>query len=336
MKISVIVTVYNLELYIKECIESIINQTYSDMEIIIINDGSEDLSEEICQEIAKTDNRVKYFYQKNGGSSSARNLGLEKATGDYVMFIDGDDYLYNNNVIEDLVKKLEKCSDNNNILFYRMATYYNKSKKNINDPVLLNKEYDNCSNDILKKMAENGRLSISPCDKLVKLKFIKENKIYFDNKIKICEDMDWSFKLYLKNEKFSLTNQIVYVYRKQRKGSTSKKINEDKIKGMYYVIRKWFKYMYTNEYIKNIYMNYLAYQYTVLIALINKKNCSKSLKKEIYEISDIMNYDMNYKVKKVNKLYNIFGIKITVFILRVYMLVKNLGIYRMGCNGETK
>ena len=59
MKISVIVTVYNLELYIKECIESIINQTYSDMEIIIINDGSEDLSEKICQEIAKTDNRVK-------------------------------------------------------------------------------------------------------------------------------------------------------------------------------------------------------------------------------------------------------------------------------------
>ena len=279
MKISIIIPVYNLELYIKKCIESVLKQTYKNIEIVIVNDGSIDSSEEICKNYVQLDNRVKYYSKKNGGASSARNYGLKKATGDYVMFIDGDDFLYNEKVVEKLVEKLFNSDEDNNILFYRMSTYYDKIKKYEVDAELFEHELDNINNQIFEKLVENGRFSISPCDKLIKLKYIKDNEIYFDENMRSCEDIDWSFRLYLKNKKYSLTNEVVYVYRKQRENSTTYKITETKITEMYKVIKKWLDYNYENEFIKKIYINYLAYQYGILISLINKNNCHKKMKK---------------------------------------------------------
>lgn len=92
--VSVIIPVYNLEKYIENCLNSITAQTYKNIEIICIDDGSTDRSAEIIKNYAATDNRVKYFYQQNSGVSAARNRGLGEATGDYVMFVDGDDYLH--------------------------------------------------------------------------------------------------------------------------------------------------------------------------------------------------------------------------------------------------
>lgn len=92
-KFSIIVAVYNIEKYINQCIESIINQTYSEIEIILVNDGSTDNSLHILQEWKQKDNRIKIINKKNGGLSSARNEGLKVATGEYVAYIDGDDWV---------------------------------------------------------------------------------------------------------------------------------------------------------------------------------------------------------------------------------------------------
>ena len=93
LKISVIIPVYNVEEYLQECINSIINQTYKNLEIIIVNDGSTDNSLNICNEYQKIDERIKVFTQKNGGLSAARNTGIINATGDYILFVDSDDWL---------------------------------------------------------------------------------------------------------------------------------------------------------------------------------------------------------------------------------------------------
>ncbi len=92
-KVSIIVPVYNVKKYLNSCIESLINQTYTNIEIILVNDGSQDDSVKICDEAAKKDARIKVVHKPNGGLSSARNSGLAIACGDYVMFVDGDDYL---------------------------------------------------------------------------------------------------------------------------------------------------------------------------------------------------------------------------------------------------
>ena len=91
--ISVIIPIYNTEKYLCQCIESVLIQSYPKFELLLINDGSKDRSGEICDEYAKKDNRIKVFHKENGGVSSARNLGLDNANGDYICFIDADDYV---------------------------------------------------------------------------------------------------------------------------------------------------------------------------------------------------------------------------------------------------
>ena len=91
--ISVIVPVYNAEKYLDKCVESIVNQTYKDLEIILVDDGSPDNCPAMCDEWAKKDGRIKVIHKSNGGVSSARNVGLDSFSGEYVTFIDSDDYI---------------------------------------------------------------------------------------------------------------------------------------------------------------------------------------------------------------------------------------------------
>ena len=105
--ISVIVAIYNIEAYLEKCIDSIVNQSYSKLEIILVNDGSTDSSGAICQSYAEKDSRIKVTNKPNGGLSSARNTGLDCASGDYIAFVDGDDFL-DQDMYEQMLKKLDE------------------------------------------------------------------------------------------------------------------------------------------------------------------------------------------------------------------------------------
>ena len=107
-KISVIVPIYKVERYLNRCIKSIVNQTYSNLEIILVDDGSPDRCGFICDKWMATDKRIKVIHKKNGGLSSARNKGIELSTGKYIMFIDSDDYLYDDSSLESLYKGITK------------------------------------------------------------------------------------------------------------------------------------------------------------------------------------------------------------------------------------
>ena len=108
-KISIIVPVYQAEKYISKCIESIVNQTYKNLEIILVDDGSTDRSGEICDEYGKKDNRIVVVHNKNKGVSVARNCGLDIATGDYITFVDSDDYI-DLQMYSEMMKVVEKYS----------------------------------------------------------------------------------------------------------------------------------------------------------------------------------------------------------------------------------
>jgi len=137
-KVSIIVPVYNVELYLEECLYSIINQTFEDIEIILINDGSTDHSLEIMEKFAKKDNRIKIISQKNKGVSEARNAGILIASGDYILFVDSDDVILTN-TIEILYNKIIQTGSDlllGNVLYY----YPNGSK------VLVSKRNDELNN----------------------------------------------------------------------------------------------------------------------------------------------------------------------------------------------
>ena len=105
--ISVIIPVYNVEKYLKKCIYSVVNQTFQNIEIILVDDGSTDASGDICDDFAKLDRRIKAFHKKNGGLSSARNFGIKKSTGNFLVFVDSDDWI-SKNMIEDLYNAAKK------------------------------------------------------------------------------------------------------------------------------------------------------------------------------------------------------------------------------------
>ena len=107
--VSVIIPIYNVEKYLSECIESVINQTYSDLEIILVNDGSTDNCRDICERYKRKDSRIKLVHKNNGGLSSARNAGIDVANGDYYTFIDSDDYIMSD-MIEQLVYAIQSAN----------------------------------------------------------------------------------------------------------------------------------------------------------------------------------------------------------------------------------
>lgn len=111
-KISVIVPVYKTEKFLSACIESILNQTYHDLEVLLVDDGSPDSSGQICEEYAKKDNRIKVIHQKNAGVASARNAGLDLAVGDYITFVDSDDYIQ-----PQMYEKMIRCVEDNHCDF---------------------------------------------------------------------------------------------------------------------------------------------------------------------------------------------------------------------------
>lgn len=107
-QLSIIIPVYNAEKFITRCIDSILSQSFTDYELLLIDDGSTEESGAICDEYAAKDARIRVFHKENGGVSSARNLGLDKATGDYILFADADDYYYNRNVLQELSAAIEQ------------------------------------------------------------------------------------------------------------------------------------------------------------------------------------------------------------------------------------
>ena len=130
MKFSVIIPVYNIEDYIENCLQTILNQSFTDYEIILINDGSSDHSKDICEEYVKNYSNIKLIDKENGGPSSARRAGVERAEGDYIICVDGDDYIH-----RDLFLKIDNCIDNNPDVDLVCFGYYKDQNGVISEPI---------------------------------------------------------------------------------------------------------------------------------------------------------------------------------------------------------
>ncbi len=198
--VSVIIPVYNTEKYLKKCLDSIINQEYQVLEIIVINDGSTDNSKRIINNYMKKYNNIVYFEKSNSGQASARNLGLQHAKGKYISFIDSDDY-----VEKDLYKELDKYMDKNYDIIIFDYNYifsdHNRITKGINckdENKVTIKEYLLCTN-------------VSPCNKLFKRKYLKISNFLFPEGI-IYEDYASIPTLVLNNPKICYLNKSFYNY----------------------------------------------------------------------------------------------------------------------------
>ena len=223
-KVSIIVPIYNLEKYIRTCVISIINQTYKNLEIILIDDGSSDNSLQICNELSKQDSRIIVKHQNNGGVSSARNLGLEIVSGEYLTFIDGDDYI-EKNYIEELVNMIK--SNNCDLSVCGFKTIIEKKESAIGGL--------NCKKITKKKtmsLLSKRKIKFSVCAKLFKTKLVKGIK--FNTNYKIGEDHLFLYE-YIKKIDSSYINEdkkLYVYYRREDSAMGLKKYNYNNVDGI--------------------------------------------------------------------------------------------------------
>lgn len=220
MKISIIIPCYNVGQYLTRCIESILSQTYSHLDVILIDDGSTDSTAAISQSFVALDNRVQYFYQENSGVSIARNLGIEKASGTKLMFLDADDYI-TSTMVSDLVSALP--NDNQKLLsicgMYHVKKGVTTKNSGFSRLIALQKFQIN-KNEILT-LFEHENLS-SPCCKLYDLELLQQYQIRFNASITYQEDLIFNLDYFKQIESVIIVPSFHYYYIEHSSSSSIK------------------------------------------------------------------------------------------------------------------
>lgn len=307
--ISVIIPVYNVKQYIERCIDSILNQTYKNIEIIIVDDGSTDGCDEICNMYAEKDKRIKVVHIKNSGVSNARNVGLRLAKGKYITFVDADDYIAKT-YIEEMYKlcREEQCDIGiigiieNNELTKKTST----SGESTN--MLLTAE------DALKEMLNEKYYYGSVWGKIYKTNIWKNT--YFNENTEIGEDMEVLYKLFLKSNKVNVnTNKRLYYYTKNRNDSATKSNYNKKWEKEITICDNILKDCRENH--KNVFpfalKRYIRVNYSCIVNILTYD----SKNQEIY-----MQLRKNILKYKKDGIYNKFDLKMKVKIILVLYFKK--------------
>lgn len=273
--ISVIVPIYNIEEYLIKCVNSIINQTYKNLEILLINDGSTDNCLEICNKLQKNDSRIKVYSKSNGGISDARNYGLVRASGKYVCFVDSDDYI-DAMMIEKLYKKIKQ--ENADVCSCDVIAISSNQESKV-------------SRRYKHKMLDDVYYGNGFVWNKIYKKSLIEN-IFFDTTIHIYEDLLFNYTILSKKEvKYVFIKEPLYYY-VQRNGSI---MHSNYIQKKLYSLEVTEKIINILKLINNRY--YLEYECRNLgniLKLSKYKKQSVDLKKHISIALDYVKYDLKY------------------------------------------
>ena len=321
--ISIVIPVYKVEKYLEKCVESVINQTYKNLEILLVNDGSPDNCPKICDEYAQKDNRIKVIHKENGGLSDARNAGIDVATGKYITFIDSDDYISNDYVeyMYNLAKK-----HNAQIATCEFEIVY------LEDELKNNSEYIEdievlTPRDFFYNMLFAKRSDVTACAKLYEIELFKE--IRYPKGV-VYEDTATTYKLIEKCNKIATGNKKCYFYF-TRPNSISKMCGFNKNEIDY--IKN------TDEMLKYLQNKYpdleqaidrfdLYANFRILRLLLFTKPRNKKMEKEIFrkiknKRMKVLKYKDTPKRDKMAIVLSFFGLSIFKFSWLIYSKMTN-------------
>lgn len=329
MKISVIIIAYNIEEYIERCLKSVLMQSLSEIEIIIINDGSTDNTLKIINELVINDNRVKIINKKNSGIIEARKSGIEIASGEYILFVDGDDWLE----LNACDRLYEIATENNLDLIIYNAFWVYKDKK---DSYSIIKNKESIKLDPLKNLFL-GKIIPAMWGKLIKREFLNKFNIDYPNKISYGEDLATVSSWLINKPKIDILNECLYNYYQRENSITNMVSNKFldiieainfielqlKEKKIYDKYKKEFEYMLYNHLfiLKFITINHLSY---INIQIYNKfKEKHIKVFNNEYILDDIAKGNIWLKTRiilyllnlRLGKLYDAFRRKIKLIFI---------------------
>ncbi|NBH82434.1 glycosyltransferase [bacterium C-53] len=246
INVSVIIPVYNVEKYLEECLNSIIGQSLTQIEIICVNDGSTDRSGDILRRYQKKDTRISVYEKMNGGQSSARNLGLRKATGKYLYFMDSDDYL-EPGALETLYDESERL--NLDVLYFSGRTFWENDK--LKETHAGFKDSYNRGNydkgvltgiEMLGDMCDEGRYIVSPCLQFINRQYFSNQSISFYEGI-IHEDNLFTFLIIVGARRTACINDILFNRRIRMDSTMTKKAGAENARGTYVCLKEIYQYI---------------------------------------------------------------------------------------------
>lgn len=322
MKISFILPVYNVEKYLSVCIESLLAQTYGDYEILLVDDGSPDNCPALCDEWAKKDCRIKVFHKPNGGLSDARNYGLEHAQGDYVIFVDSDDFWVGKDSLERLMN-IVTAHPECDFISFNCSYYYqdtNTYKKWVayDEKLAIPTDKDTA----MRLLVASGTLPMSACLKVISRKSLSDMGLKFIKGL-LSEDIPWFIDLLDGSERSMFVNEYVYAYRQGVAGSITNSFSERSLNSILRIIdnelQKIEKHSFdatTKDYIKS----FLAYELCICLGGLGQldKSLSEEYYKKLKSYKWLLKYHQNPKVKIVAIFNSLFGFRITRFFLDFY------------------
>lgn len=324
MFFSVILPIYNVEKYLEECVDSILSQTFTDFELILVDDGSKDSSPAICDEYAKKDERIKVIHKPNGGLSDARNAGTAQAKGEYIIYIDSDDYITSEKFLKDVHDKA--VATDSDIVLYKFSKFFDNTKKLDNCTFTLDfvesiTDPDELLNELVKRDAYYGMAWIKAFRREIAIK----NNIEFEKGL-LGEDMDWYFGLILCSDKVSAIDKSYIAYR-QREGSITTSLKLKNLTDFVYILEKWsekIKNADISDSKKNALMGALAKYYSnMLITYVRVKDSQKKeCVKRIKALSYLLDYSKSNRPQQIKKVYKIAGFKGVTLMLAVLDKVK--------------
>lgn len=320
IKFSVVVPVYNVEKYLSECIESILAQSFHNYEIILVNDGSTDSSLIICKEYAVANNKILIIDKENGGLSDARNMGIKESSGEYIVFVDSDDYI-EVDALKNFNIDLEK-SHNPDVLISQMKKVYEKSEIRYMDksiPIELMKKGN--KNEVINWMFTKSNNLWPSVRYIIKRDLIINHKLKFPYGF-LHEDVDWTSKLFLYATTFTFSEYYWYNHRIRREGSITTTKNSKRTLDVISLVQKNIRddgFNKIEEDLKNkIFKRLVSSLFTTLgdckyYNLEDKKKVINSL----YENQYIFKYTSLLHHKIFILFCHIFGFKISMSIMAV-------------------
>ena len=327
IQLSVIIPIYKVEKYLRQCVDSVINQKIKNLELILVDDGSPDQCPQICDEYAEKYDFIKVIHKPNGGLSSARNTGIQAAAGEYLIFMDSDDWWNPDVDVNAMLAKISQRPDVEMFLFSSLdyiegAGYFKRTEHGRLDGIRVD-TVEHYYEDLLN----NGNLEVHAATKILKRSFLVDNNLFFKEGI-VSEDSEWIVRVLRVLSSVCVLNEPLYIYRAGRAGSITSTVGLRNLKDMLGIIESSLDYYAdarNSSERKNFELCYCAYLWFCALGLANRlpKQDYQELRPLLKATASVCAYSNSPKTRASYFVYRVFGLEVSRFSLGLYLKLKH-------------
>ena len=323
---SIIVPVYNTEKYLPQCVDSVLGQTFSDFELLLIDDESPDGSGALCDAYAGKDPRVRVIHQKNGGLSNARNSGLKAASGEYVLFLDSDDFWNRSDALELIHREFVSAGADVVLLKHHKLDVETGELSPSSDTLRPEDLAERSYGQQLSICVSTQLFDTCAWNKAFRRNLMEKQDLFFTEGI-IAEDIDWVARLSLAASRISLVAEPVHTYRKGRPGAITTSLKLQNLIDTKGSLERCIAYMVPEKRDRDFldaYYSYVAYRYVIWMAesAVVKDPGKRALIHQMKQHKWLLCYHLNRKVKLAYRVSLVAGWRMAAKLLGLYLAMK--------------